>query len=107
MSSAILVRYAAPELLENNNNLPTMQSDVYSFAMLILECITEEPPFSNIAHDAGVIHARLTKRQYPSRPEGEASVPSELWDYMEGCWSDQPENRPTMDQVHHFFVESA
>ena len=39
------VRYLAPELIDIDDGLATADSDTYSFAMLILECITEKMPF--------------------------------------------------------------
>jgi hypothetical protein len=105
VSSADMVRYAAPEVIENGDVFVTAQSDTYSFAMLILECITELPPFSYIARDAAVIHTRITKKQSPLRPEGEEGIWDELWDLMNRCWIVKPEQRPTMDQVHIFFFD--
>ena len=108
VSSADIVRYAAPELIENSNVLATTHSDTYSFAMLILECITEEVPFSNISRDAAVIHARISKKQCPPRPDGQDGkhrVSDELWDLMKRCWSVKPEQRPTMELVHRFFLD--
>ena len=108
VSSAAIVRYAAPEVIENNNALATTQSDTYSFAMLILECITEQPPFFHINRDAAVIHARIAKKQDPPRPEGQDQrnrVSDELWDLMNRCWDIKPEQRPTMELVHRFFLD--
>ena len=106
VSSAEIVRYAAPELIENADSSPTMESDTYSFAMLIVECITEDVPFSNITRDAAVIHARINKRQCPPRPEGlevKKYVSDGLWELMNRCWSLKPDQRPSMEHVHSFF----
>ena len=103
MSPATNVRYAAPELIEHNDFRATTYSDTYSFALLILECITEAAPFSNIPRDAKVIHARISKRQSPLRPGREHHIPDDLWGLMERCWSFEPEPRPPMEEVHRFF----
>ena len=105
-SSGDAVRYSAPELIENSNGSPTTHSDTYSFAMLILECITEEVPFSNIARDATVLHARTVKGQHPSRPDGQDRnhVSDGLWKLMVDCWAVRPDKRPTMERVHNFFL---
>ena len=106
VSSADIVRYAAPELIETDNFSATMESDTYSFAMLIVECITEDVPFSNITRDAAVIHARINKKQRPPRPDGPEErkyVSDGLWELMNRCWSLKPDLRPTMDHVHSFF----
>jgi len=110
MSSGGPVRYLAIELIEGNNVSATTHSDTYSFAMLVLECITEEAPFSHLSRDAAVIHARTTKRQCPFRPDGQGPknrVSDDLWDLMMRCWSIKPDHRPTMEYVHTFFLHQA
>ena len=100
------VRYAAPELIECNNFSATTQSDTYSFAMLIFECITEAPPFDNLHRDAAVVHARITKKIRPTRPGpgGAYPISDGLWDLMNRCWSTEPKERPSMDHVSSFFA---
>ena len=108
VSSTAIVRYAAPEVIESSNVFATRESDTYSFAMLILECITEEVPFSNIGRDAAVIHARISQKKCPPRPDGQDErnrVSDQLWDLMKRCWSFKPEERPTMGSVHNFFLD--
>jgi serine/threonine protein kinase len=105
MSPATNVRYAAPELIEYNNfSIATTHSDTYSFALLILECITEVHPFSDIPRDATVIHSIISKKQSPNRPDG---IPDDVWGLMNRCWVTEPELRPSMDQVHRFFLDLA
>jgi len=104
--SGDIVRYAAPELLENISAHATTSSDVCSFAMLVLECITEEIPFSNLSRDAVVVHARVSRRESPPRPDGQSTkgqVSDGLWDLMTRCWAYQPDRRPAMEDVHGFF----
>jgi len=107
MSSGDIVRYSAPELADTADVPPTTYSDTYSFAMLVLECITEEAPFSNLFRDTDVAHARFVKKRCPPRPGGRGSkgrVSDKLWDLMERCWSIKPDDRPTMEHVHGFFA---
>jgi serine/threonine protein kinase len=40
-------RYLAPELIKGDVSSPRMSTDVYSFGMAILECLTLEKPFAN------------------------------------------------------------
>jgi len=104
------VRYMAPELIEDSSVPATTHSDTYSFAMLILECITERVPFSNIRRDTQVIHAKTTKKQFPLRPEGpewDNHAPEGLWELMMRCWAVRPDERPTMGHVHSFFLHRA
>ena len=111
VSSGGIVRYLAIELIEDPSGRATMNSDTYSFAMLILECITEEVPFSGLSRDQAVVHARVAKRQSPPRPgtrntkDSESCISDGLWDLMMRCWSEKPEDRPTMEYVHMFFAD--
>jgi len=117
VSSGGVVRYLAIELIEDPSGRATMNSDTYSFAMLILECITEEVPFSGLSRDQAVVHARVAKRQSPPRPgirnledlkdpeNPKSCISDSLWDLMMRCWSEKPEDRPTMEYVHRFFVD--
>ena len=107
--SGDVVRYSAPELIENNGVSATMGSDTYSFAMLILECITEKIPFYDLPRDAAVIHARISKRQCPPRPGGQdpkKRVSDSLWELMIRCWAVKLVDRPTMEHVHGFFLRN-
>jgi serine/threonine protein kinase len=40
-------RYLAPELVRGEVTSPRMNTDVYSFGMAMLECLTLEKPFAN------------------------------------------------------------
>ena len=110
MTSGGDVRYIATEHIGDVGDVvvpATKHSDTFSFAMLILECITEEAPFSSLVRDAAVLHARTTKGQCPPRPDeqgGKNQVSDDLWKLMMGCWAVRPDQRPTMDQVHSFFL---
>ena len=107
VSSGDTVRYGAPELIETYGTPPTMESDTYSFTLMVLECVTEERPFFHLERDAAVLHARITKRQLPPRPpkqDQKEPISDELWNLMTDCWNPVPKNRPTMEVVQKFFV---
>ena len=95
------VRYLAPELIEDSNTPVTTGSDTFSFGMLMLECVTEETPL----FDLPSFDTRITKIQYPPRPDGpdpKSCVSDLLWELMLSCWSAKCNGRPTMEQVHYF-----
>ena len=103
-----VIRYGAIELIDGRNVPATIESDTYSFAMLILECITEKIPFSGLSGDSTVLHARANKRQTPPRPDvhnPKGGVSDGLWNLMMRCWSINPKGRPTMNYVHTYFVD--
>jgi len=91
--------------IQSNNVPATTHSDTYSFALLVLECVTEERPFSQFEREAAVIHARMTKRKCPSRPDGQDQrrrISDSVWKLMVGCWNPVPDRRPSMETVNSF-----
>ena len=105
-SSGESARYAAPEQIGSSSVSATKESDTFSFGMLILECITEEKPFSNCLRDATVLNKRMTNGMCPPRPDEQdrrKRISDELWGLMMRCWSVKPDHRPTMEQVYMFF----
>ena len=101
--SGDVLRYTAIEFF-NEGAKHSKASDTYSFAMLILECITENPPFPHLSKDHEIISARFGNRQNPPRPDGPNNIPDDLWGLMERCWKENPRERPTMRKVLGFFV---
>ena len=100
-------RHIATENIGDATVPTTMHSDTFSFAMLILECITEEVLFSRIAGDAAILHTMTTKGQCPPQPgerDGKDRISDDLCKLMAGCWTVRPDQRPTTDQVYSFFL---
>ena len=102
------VRYLAPELIKGTNALVMTGSDTFSFGMLMLECITEKAPFSDLTEDSAVFGARIAGVLHPPRPDGldpKSCVPDLLWELMLRCWFTDCKGRPTMEQVHKFLSQ--
>jgi serine/threonine protein kinase len=94
-------RWLAPELIEGTAPSPTYQSDIYSFGMTMLECVTLKHPYAHCKRDAMVIYEIVTAKRAPPRPQGdniEEYLTDEWWNAMESCWTDAP-RRPTMTQI--------
>jgi len=95
------VRWMSPELLDPERfgfkkSRPTKQSDCYALGMVILEVLSEKPPF---AGDYGfVIIRKVIDGKRPRRPEG-AWFADDLWGILEQCWSPQPADRPHIKAV--------
>jgi serine/threonine protein kinase len=117
------VRWMAPELLmleaeEGGNGEATLESDVYSLAMLWWEVIAFYPnvsmpidlslaqiltaniPFYEHRHDLQVL-MRILAGQRPLRPpDHDADGFSRMiWPLVEQCWDQSPASRPTMFSV--------
>ncbi|EIN07639.1 kinase-like protein [Punctularia strigosozonata HHB-11173 SS5] len=94
-------RWLAPELIEGTAPSPTYQSDIYSFGMTMLECVTLKHPYSHCKRDAMVIYEIVTAKRSPPRPEGaefDHILTDEWWAVMESCWTDA-QHRPTMAHI--------
>ncbi|TFK51372.1 kinase-like protein, partial [Heliocybe sulcata] len=86
-------RWTAPEvLLDEGSEIPfTKQSDMYSFAMTMLEILTGRIPFELIRQDSVVILAVIGGAR-PPRPEGR--IDDSIWEIIETCWTRNPKERP-------------
>jgi len=96
-------RWIAPECFTSSLKGP--QSDVYSFAMTVLEIYSGQIPFWNIKSDPAVIMfvAKGGRPQRQDHPE----IPSDLWALLEKCWDAEPSSRPTMARVHELLRSMA
>ncbi|KAK0501043.1 kinase-like domain-containing protein [Armillaria luteobubalina] len=95
-------RWMAPErLMPEDFHLasarPTLESDVYSFAMLICQLYTGLPPLPNIPNDFAFRNLVARRKRRPSRPP---DISDELWDVVMRCWSHEPGDRPTMESLN-------
>ncbi|EJD44360.1 kinase-like protein [Auricularia subglabra TFB-10046 SS5] len=90
-------RYTAPEL---NGDHPrrSPETDVFAFGMLAFHAYADRPPFSGLNHLAVIIAISEAKR--PARADiTRDDLPEGLWALMEACWSQDPEDRPSMLHV--------
>ncbi|KAF8838777.1 kinase-like protein, partial [Paxillus ammoniavirescens] len=105
------VRWIAPELLDHEvpgdenkplHLFPTLQSDVYSFGMVILQVLTGKVPYHYIVPVARVQSAIL-HRKIPLRPQQQLVTDSQ-WKFMQRCWMPVgvPEPRPRSDEIVEF-----
>jgi len=101
-SAAGSARWLAPELIEGVIASPTFAADVYSFAMAVLELLTNKHPFANLKRDAAVIHNIVVLKLMPVRPqlpEVKRWLSDQLWELMCRCWSPDAPARPPMSIV--------
>ncbi|PVG02840.1 kinase-like protein [Serendipita vermifera] len=102
-------RYLAPELIRGDITSPTVYTDVYSFGMAIIECLTLEKPFTNRRRDALVIRDVMLHNARPSRPTNQGGcsrwMSDALWKLITDMWTENPKTRPTMQLVHATLLE--
>ncbi|KAK0228805.1 kinase-like domain-containing protein [Armillaria fumosa] len=89
------IRWLAPEYI-----LPTLfdrsyvaARDIYAYGCTVIEIFTGEPPYSNIKHEAQVIH-EVSAGKRPPRPPQEIFPYNELWSLVMDCLDTLPSKRP-------------
>ncbi|KAK8880401.1 hypothetical protein M9Y10_003073 [Tritrichomonas musculus] len=86
------IHYMAPEI--HTKKEYTKATDVYAFAIIVYEIITNEIPFSNLkAFEIGYKVANNI------RPEFKYEPPDSYKQLIESCWSQDPKDRPTFDDI--------
>ncbi|KAF9512258.1 hypothetical protein BS47DRAFT_1345645 [Hydnum rufescens UP504] len=103
------MRWSAPEVLEGDNH--EVSSDMYSYACVILEIITDADPFSKYNH-LYRLHRLIREGLRPEFPQSElawrrglTNPECALWKLMHECWAPHPERRPTAVQARDRMLE--
>ncbi|KAG8902599.1 hypothetical protein FRC00_013760 [Tulasnella sp. 408] len=91
------IRWASPERLEDNGPLAP-SSDVWSWAWLIWEFMTEKIPFHFVSHASAVIFHIVTLK-FPAydREAAISEIPT-LSKLMQLCWQREPGSRLSMEE---------
>ena len=79
---------------------PTKESDCYELGMVILEVLSGQVPFTR---DCTTFMAmgKVVGGERPERPQGAEGMwfTDNLWGMLQVCWSHQPNDRPTVEDV--------
>ncbi|KAG1872879.1 kinase-like domain-containing protein [Suillus tomentosus] len=99
------VRWAAPEnfqVPEDDESIssPQLASDIYSFACIMLQVFTGKVPYSEFRSDHQVT-VQILRGRKPARPMT-PFIADALWDFMQKCWLDKLEQRPSANEVLTF-----
>lgn len=84
--------YIPPEVLISNKY--TKESEVYSFALIAYELFTGKDPFGNISQ-FNLMEKIVNNR----RPYLDDSIPDAYHDLIRKCWSQNPEERLTFEEI--------
>ncbi|KAJ7662979.1 kinase-like domain-containing protein, partial [Mycena rosella] len=105
-SSVGTAPYMAPELFfvvdgatqDESSPSTTKRSDVYSFALLVLEILTSEPPKGRPSRP--IVTAKILADLRPKQSEyDEKKVAPEIWAVLNRCWTFEPQLRPAISEV--------
>ena len=86
--------YIAPEVIRHR--LYSKASDVYSFGIILWELTSCCAPFSNKTIDLS-LKLEIIKGKRPNIIDG---TPQAFAKLIEDCWNENPNLRPTMEEVH-------
>ncbi|KAJ7312554.1 kinase-like domain-containing protein [Mycena albidolilacea] len=76
----------------------TTNSDVYSYALLVLEILTAQPPKARPSRP--IITTRIRAELRPKRTDYDPSKVSQgLWSVLDRCWAFEPVLRPSISEV--------
>ncbi|KAK8843097.1 hypothetical protein M9Y10_025288 [Tritrichomonas musculus] len=84
--------YMSPEILTQNKYTPAC--DVYAFAMIVYEIMSNEIPFKNYN-----MFNILTKVPSGDRPNISDSIPKAYQILIESCWEQNPDERPPFNEI--------
>ncbi|KAJ8394689.1 hypothetical protein AAFF_G00042890 [Aldrovandia affinis] len=98
--------WTAPELLRHFeiSMKGTYKGDVYSFAIILQEVVVRGPPYCMLDLPAEEIIRKVRKPPPMCRPNvAPDQAPLECIQLMKQCWSEQPDRRPTFEQIFDKF----
>ncbi|XP_062368151.1 retinal guanylyl cyclase 1 [Cinclus cinclus] len=98
--------WTAPELLRDEalERRGSFRGDVYSIGIIMQEVICRSPPYCMLGLPPEEIIEKVQRPPPLCRPAVSADqAPLECIHLMKECWSEQPEKRPTIDQVFDQF----
>ena len=93
-------RWAAPELfeLERAQQSSGASSDIYSYGIILYELLTLSEPWSEVSGYAA--WRKVSQGERPRVTEAQRrESPSEFFELMTSCWSQEPSERPTARTV--------
>ena len=84
----------APEMFGLEESRPTKSSDCYSLGMVVYETVSGKKPYQETPDRA--VFLKIVQGERPRRCEG---FMDSLWGMVEGCWTFQPNGRPSIEDV--------
>lgn len=88
-------QWMAPELLRSNP-FYTEKVDVYSFAVMMWELLTNQQPFTGMTQDQ-IVMAVIERGARPIIPPNVG--PPQLVNFIQTCWSEDPNDRPSFEVI--------
>ncbi|KZP18659.1 kinase-like protein [Athelia psychrophila] len=100
------IRYRALEIAptlngdyQDFNPELTFACDVYSLGSVIFQVLSSLQPYHDIPSDLMIVLV-LARKTKPDRPVSTLHLTDEYWKFIQGCWCDKPDNRPSAAKAH-------
>jgi len=93
-------RWFAPETITGGGNI-ILESDIYSYAMTVLELMTHKRPFAMVpTRRIAIVLLNKERPERPDEPEVRArGLDNKLWAILQRCWAEEAEDRPKIEEV--------
>ncbi|KAG1828265.1 kinase-like domain-containing protein [Suillus variegatus] len=105
LSTSGAIRFAAPELFKKSSRgevpLPSISGDRYSLGSIIYLVLSGSLPYSTLK-DSDVLVELLLGVAPASPSDSDKSITREQWQFIQGCWSEIPQNRRTTSEALEF-----
>ncbi|RVE64529.1 hypothetical protein OJAV_G00126890 [Oryzias javanicus] len=98
--------WTAPELLRDLTHFHkgTYKGDVYGFSIILQEVVVRGPPYCMLGLSPEEIIRKVKKPPPMCRPTvAPDQAPLECIQLMKQCWSEQPDRRPTFEEIFDRF----
>ena len=92
------IAYMAPECFLGDGRGITEKCDIYSFAIILWECLTGERPWSKCPNQVGIISQVVVLDTRPEFPKSVA-IPESLKRLIRSCWRKNPRERPSSGEI--------
>ncbi|KAG2129610.1 kinase-like domain-containing protein [Suillus clintonianus] len=106
LSTSGAIRFAAPELFKKSSRgevpLPSISGDRYSLGSIIYLVLSGSQPYSTLKKDSDVLVELLLGVAPASPSDSDKSITREQWQFIQGCWSEIPENRRSTNEALEF-----
>eukprot|EP00440_Ansanella_granifera_P033084 gb/GFBE01035897.1/.p1 GENE.gb/GFBE01035897.1/~~gb/GFBE01035897.1/.p1 ORF type:complete len:306 (+),score=60.65 gb/GFBE01035897.1/:1-918(+) len=90
------VQWMAPEIIDETGPFYSEKCDVYSYAMVLYELLSESEPFPDSGARLAIC---IVSGQRPSMELVPKDAPEVLLVYMARCWDPEPAERPEFTQI--------
>eukprot|EP00803_Ostreobium_quekettii_P003710 evm.model.scf_389.4 EVM.evm.TU.scf_389.4 scf_389:39818-50116(-) len=95
------LRWTANELYKGQ--VSSMESDVFSFGLVLFELVTGEVPYAKGMTEADIMMMKLSgQKPCPITPAVKENWPQDLLKMMNKCCSVEPAERPSMQQLSSY-----